>query len=70
LAKERMNYRRVLALLARVNAAISTRTETESMTQALHRVTEGEGLVHFLVEGRGAFPEWTDPYHENTHHGE
>ncbi len=64
MAKVRKNYWLDPDLLERAQAALETRTETDTVAEALRRVTEGEELARLLAEGRGAFPGWADPYHE------
>jgi hypothetical protein len=49
---------------------LGTATETETVAEALRRVTEGEELVRVLAEGRGLYPTWADPYHETTSPGD
>lgn len=63
-AKVRKNYWLDADLLDRAKAVLGTRTETETVAEALRWVTEGEELARLLAEGRGAFPTWTDPYHD------
>jgi Arc/MetJ family transcription regulator len=65
-AKVRKNYWLDADLLDRAKAALGTATETETVAEALRRVTEGEELVRTLSEGRGAYPSWLDPYHEDV----
>ncbi len=62
--KVRKNYWLDADLLDRARAALGTKTETETVAEALRRVAEGEELARLLAEGRGAFPDWADPYHE------
>ena len=64
MAKVRKNYWLDVGLLDRAKAALGTKTETETVAEALRRVNEGEELARLLAEGRGAFPSWADPYHE------
>ena len=64
MAKVRKNYWLEADLLDRARAALGTKTETETVAEALRRVNEGEELARLLAEGRGAFPSWADPYHE------
>lgn len=65
MTKVRKNYWLDPDLLDRAKAALGTTTETETVAEALRRVTEGEELVRMLVEGRGAYPSWADPYHDS-----
>ena len=62
--KVRKNYWVEADLLERARAALGAKTETETVAEALRRVVEGEEIVRLLMEGRGAFPDWSDPYHE------
>lgn len=64
MARVRKNYWLDPELLGRAKAALGTATETETVAEALRQVAEGGELVRALVEGRGAFPTWADPYHE------
>lgn len=66
MVKVRKNYRLDPALLDQAKAALGTTTETETVVEALRRVTEGDEFVRLLAEGRGTFPTWADPYHEAT----
>ena len=62
--KARKDYGAYADLLERARLALGTKTEAETVAAALRRVVEGEEIVQALVEGRGAFPDWSDPYHE------
>jgi Arc/MetJ family transcription regulator len=64
-AKVRKNYWLDADLLDRAKAALGTATETETVAEALRRVTEGEELIRILAEGRATYPNWADPYHED-----
>lgn len=64
MAKMRKNYWLDPDLVNRAKAVLGTATETETVSEALRRITEGEDLVRVLREGRGAYPGWADPYHE------
>ena len=64
MAKVRKNYWLDPELLEHAKTALGTTTETETVVEALRRVTEGEELVRLLAEGHGAFPAWADPYHD------
>ena len=64
MAKVRKNYWLEAELLQQARSALGTKTETETVAEALRRVVEGEKLVRFLKEARAAFPGWADPYHE------
>ena len=70
MAKVRKNYWLDPELLERAKATLGAETETETVAEALRRVTEGEESVRALSEGRGAIPKWRDPYHEVHHHGD
>ncbi len=59
--KVRKNYRVEVELLERARSALGTRTETETVTEALRRVVEGEEIARLLTEGRAVFPDWADP---------
>ncbi len=60
-AKARKNYWLEAELLEQARAALGTKTETETVAEALRRVVEGEELVQLLREARAAFPDWDDP---------
>jgi Arc/MetJ family transcription regulator len=64
LVKVRKNYWLDPGLVDRAKAALGTTTDTETVAEALRRVTGGRDLVRALAEGRGAYPDWADPYHE------
>ena len=59
--------RGLVALNADVQVLTSAQASvgnSETVTESLRRVAEGEELARLLAEGRGAFPNWADPYHE------
>ena len=64
MAKVRKNYWLDSELLSRARELLGTKSETDTVSEALKRVIEGEELVRQLSKGRGAFPGWADPYHE------
>ena len=64
MAKVRKNYWLDADLLSQAQSVLGTTTETETVVEALRRVTEGEELARLLAEGRAKFPSWGDPYHE------
>ena len=64
MAKVRKNFWLDADLLERAKAALGTTTETETVAEALIRVAEGDELVRALREGRGKYPDWGDPFHE------
>lgn len=64
MGKVRNNYSLEADLLEQARAAVGTKTETETIAEALRRVVEREKLVLLLKEARAAFPDWADPYHE------
>jgi len=64
MAKVRKNYWLDPEMLDRARQALGTSTETETVSEALKRVVEGEQLARLLAEGRAAYPNWADPLHE------
>ncbi len=64
MARVRKNYWLDTDLLNRAREALGTASETETVNEALKRVVEGEELARLLVEGKAAFPDWANPYHE------
>ena len=66
-ARVRKNYWLDPELVEQAKAALGTTTETETVAEALRRVAKGEELVRALAEGRGAYPTWADPYHDDAH---
>jgi Arc/MetJ family transcription regulator len=65
-ARVRKNYWLDPVLVEQAKAALGTTTETETVAEALRRVAEGEELARALAEGRGAYPMWADPYHDDA----
>ncbi|MBI2918585.1 MAG: hypothetical protein HYY01_11425 [Chloroflexi bacterium] len=61
--KVRKNYWLDAELLEHARSLLETRTETETVAEALRRVVEGEELARALAKGRAGFPDWADPYH-------
>jgi hypothetical protein len=65
-ARVRKNYWLDPELVEQARAALGTTTETETVAEALRRVAEGDQMVRALAEGRGAYPTWADPYHDDA----
>jgi Arc/MetJ family transcription regulator len=64
--KARKNYRLDEELLRKAQRLLGTTTETDTITQALRRLTEAGQELKLLRRSRGKYPEFRNPYHQEA----